>query len=131
MKKKVHFHTLGCKLNYSETSSIGKQFISNGFNISDENEPADVYVINSCSVTESAERECRQIVRRFLRINPEAFIIVTGCYAQLRPREISEIDGVVTFGKKLKRGNREVIITSKTGEEKHYLVPITKQILAL
>lgn len=94
MKKKVHFHTLGCKLNYSETSSIGKQFLSNGFNISDENDPADVYVINTCSVTESAERECRQIVRRFLRVNPEAFIIVTGCYAQLRPQEISGIEGV-------------------------------------
>lgn len=91
---KVALHTLGCKLNYSETSTIGLQFLSNGFDIVNEKEVADVYVINTCSVTENAERECRQIVRRFLRINPSAYIIVTGCYAQLRPTELSEIKGV-------------------------------------
>ena len=91
---KVALHTLGCKLNFSETSSVGSQFLSNGFDIVDPREHADVYVINTCTVTESAERECRQIVRRFLRQNPEAYIIVTGCYAQLRPNEISSIKGV-------------------------------------
>ena len=94
MHKTVAFHTLGCKLNYSETSSIGKQFLDRGFQFADFNVAADVYVLNTCSVTESAERECRQIIRRALRQNPQAFVIVTGCYAQLRPHEISRIEGV-------------------------------------
>lgn len=94
MNGKVALHTLGCKLNFSETSTIGKQFLSNGFEIVDFKEKADVYVFNSCTVTENAERECRQLVRRVLRKNPEAFVVVTGCYAQLRPEEISEIHGV-------------------------------------
>ncbi|NWF90282.1 MAG: tRNA (N(6)-L-threonylcarbamoyladenosine(37)-C(2))-methylthiotransferase MtaB [Ignavibacteriaceae bacterium] len=91
---KVALHTLGCKLNYSESSSIATQFLTKNFEITDDKEHADVYVINTCTVTENAERECRQVVRRFLRQNPEAFIIVTGCYAQLRPEEISAIKGV-------------------------------------
>lgn len=91
---KVALHTLGCKLNFSETSSIGSQFLSNGFDIVDPKEQADVYVINTCTVTENTDRECRQIVRRLLRQNSEAYIIVTGCYAQLRPNEISSIKGV-------------------------------------
>jgi threonylcarbamoyladenosine tRNA methylthiotransferase MtaB len=70
------------------------QFLDRGFEIASFHEEADVYVLNTCSVTESAERECRQIIRRALRQNPEAFIIVTGCYAQLRPEEIARIDGV-------------------------------------
>ena len=94
MQKKVALHTLGCKLNYSETSSIGMQFLDREFEVVDFQEEADVYVLNTCSVTESAERECRQIIRRALRQNPEAFIIVTGCYAQLRPEEIARIEGV-------------------------------------
>ena len=94
MNGKVALHTLGCKLNFSETSTIGKQFLSNGFEIVDFKEKADVYVFNSCTVTENAERECRQLVRRVLRCNPEAFVVVTGCYAQLRPEEIGEIRGV-------------------------------------
>ena len=101
MKKKVALHTLGCKLNFSETSAIGNQFLKNGFDIIDfgesnsaSNEYADIYVFNTCTVTENAEKECRQLVRRALRKNPEAFVIVTGCYAQLRPQEITAIDGV-------------------------------------
>lgn len=94
MQKKVALQTLGCKLNYSETSSIGMQFLEKEFEVVDFQEMADVYVLNTCSVTESAERECRQIIRRALRQNPEAFIIVTGCYAQLRPEEIARIKGV-------------------------------------
>lgn len=91
---KVAFHTLGCKLNFSETSTIGQQFLKHGFSIVDEKEKADVFVINTCTVTDNADRECRQIVRRTLRKNPNSFIVVTGCYAQLRPDEIAKIDGV-------------------------------------
>ncbi len=91
---KVAFHTLGCKLNFSETSTIGEQFLKRGYNIVDYNDSADVYVINTCTVTENADRECRQIVRRALRNNPDAYVIVTGCYAQLRPDEIAKIEGV-------------------------------------
>ena len=94
MNGKVALHTLGCKLNFSETSIIGKQFLSNGYEIVDLNEKADIYLFNSCTVTENAEKECRQLVRRVLRKNPEAFVIVTGCYAQLRPEEIVDIHGV-------------------------------------
>ncbi|MBA4252005.1 MAG: tRNA (N(6)-L-threonylcarbamoyladenosine(37)-C(2))-methylthiotransferase MtaB [Chlorobiaceae bacterium] len=94
MDRKVCLYTLGCKLNFSETSTIGKQFQSNGFSVVDIDDSADVYVINTCTVTENAEKECRQIIRRALRKNPKAFIVVTGCYAQLRPEEISFIDGV-------------------------------------
>ncbi len=96
MNKTVALHTLGCKLNFSETSTIGKQFLDYGFEIVNFKKKADVYLINTCTVTENADRECRQIVRRALRNNPEAYIIVTGCYAQLSPKDISEIDGVDT-----------------------------------
>jgi len=94
MKNRVALHTLGCKLNYAETSSLGSQFLDHNFEIVSFNEKPDIFVFNTCTVTENAEKECRQLVRRALRINPEAFIIVTGCYAQLRPEEISEIPGV-------------------------------------
>lgn len=94
MSSKVAFYTLGCKLNFSETSTIGEQFIKNGFDVVNYDDQADVYVINTCTVTENADRECRQIVRRALRNNPNAYVIVTGCYAQLRPDEILKIDGV-------------------------------------
>jgi threonylcarbamoyladenosine tRNA methylthiotransferase MtaB len=94
MPNKVALHTLGCKLNFSETSTIGNQFLSNGFEIVDFKDEADVFVLNTCSVTENAEKECRQIIRRALRKNPEAFVVVTGCYAQLRPDEIAKIEGV-------------------------------------
>ena len=109
MMKKVSLHTIGCKLNFSETSTIGNQFLQNGFEIlnfkdsTSGNNLADVYVFNTCTVTENAEKECRQLVRRALRKNPEAFVIVTGCYAQLRPEEIARIDGVdVVLGSKEK-----------------------------
>ena len=94
MSKKVALHTLGCKLNFSETSTIGGDFLSRGFEIVEFKESADIYVFNTCTVTETAEKECRQLVRRALRQNPEAYVIVTGCYAQLRPDEIASIDGV-------------------------------------
>ena len=90
----VAFYTLGCKLNYSETSSIGRLFEDNGYTQVKFDEGADIYVINTCSVTDFADRKCRQIVRRALRHTPHAFVVVIGCYAQLKPKEISEIEGV-------------------------------------
>ena len=94
MSNTVAFYTLGCKLNFAETSTIGKQFLDKGYKIVEFNEHADVYVINTCTVTEGADKECRQIVRRALRNNPDGFVAVTGCYAQLRPAQISSIKGV-------------------------------------
>lgn len=90
----VAFHTLGCKLNYSETSAIARLFESSGYLPVKFEEGADIYVINTCSVTEQADRECKKIVRAALRNQPDAFVVVTGCYAQLKPREIAEIPGV-------------------------------------
>ncbi|HQY52759.1 MAG TPA: tRNA (N(6)-L-threonylcarbamoyladenosine(37)-C(2))-methylthiotransferase MtaB [Ignavibacteria bacterium] len=92
--KSVSLHTLGCKLNYSETSTIGKGFSQKGFSLKEFGEPADVFVLNTCSVTENADRECRQIVRSVLNKNPQTYVIVTGCYAQLQPNEIASIEGV-------------------------------------
>lgn len=93
-KSKIAFHTLGCKLNFSETSTLARNFTEAGFSIVDFSTCADVYVINTCSVTENADRECRTIVNRALRNNPQAFIAVTGCYAQLKPEQIAGFEGV-------------------------------------
>ncbi|MEL7062172.1 MAG: tRNA (N(6)-L-threonylcarbamoyladenosine(37)-C(2))-methylthiotransferase MtaB, partial [Bacteroidota bacterium] len=90
----VAFYTLGCKLNFSETSTIGRQFIKSGFQKVEFHEAADVYVINTCSVTEQANKKCRKIIKQALQRNEEAYIIVAGCYAQLKPQEIVEIPGV-------------------------------------
>ena len=92
--KKVAFKTLGCKLNYSETMAIQREFEQEGYDITEFDNEADIYVVNTCSVTQSANSTCRRTVRRALRRNPEAFVAVIGCYAQLEPEEISEIDGV-------------------------------------
>ncbi len=93
-KRSVAFHTLGCKLNYSETSTISRMLENEGFEKKDFTEKADVYVINTCSVTDNADKECRQLVRRIQRKAPESLVVITGCYAQLKPKEISEIPGV-------------------------------------
>ncbi len=101
--KRVALHTVGCKLNFAETNAIGEEFLRRGFEIVDYKDEADVYVINTCAVTSTAERECRQIIRRALRKNPNAFVAVTGCYAQLRPQELAQIEGVdVVLGAKEK-----------------------------
>ena len=92
--KKAAFYTLGCKLNFSETSTISRQLIDIGFTRTNFNDPADIYVINTCSVTENANRECRRIIRKAKKQSPIAFIVVTGCFAQLKPKEISNIEGV-------------------------------------
>ena len=92
--KTVALHTLGCKLNYSETSSITRLMEADGFVQKDFEDIADVYVINTCSVTDNADKECRQIVRRIQRKAPESLVVITGCYAQLKPKQIAEIPGV-------------------------------------
>lgn len=92
--RSVAFHTLGCKLNYSETSSLGRLLEKEGFEKKEFDEQADVYVINTCSVTDNADKECRQLVRRIQRRAPESYVVITGCYAQLKPNEIASIPGV-------------------------------------
>ncbi len=94
MQKTVALHTLGCKLNFSETTALGRMLENDGFAKKDFDEVADVYVINTCSVTENADKECRQIVRKIQRKAPQALVVITGCYAQLKPKEIAEIPGV-------------------------------------
>jgi len=91
---KTAFYTLGCKLNFAETTAIGKQFKKEGFDVVNFDAEADVYVINTCTVTDMANKECRQVIRRAQRKNPYSYIIVTGCYAQLKPEEIAKIEGV-------------------------------------
>ena len=90
----VAFHTLGCKLNFAETSTIAKDMVEGGFERVEFQNPADVYIINTCSVTENADRETRNIIGRALRANPDGFIVVVGCYAQLKPEQIMELPGV-------------------------------------
>ena len=92
--RSVAFHTLGCKLNFSETSTLSRQLEKEGFEKKAFTEKADIYVINTCSVTENADKECRQLVRRIQRLSPESFVVITGCYAQLKPAEIAAIPGV-------------------------------------
>ncbi|CAG5068916.1 Threonylcarbamoyladenosine tRNA methylthiotransferase MtaB [Dyadobacter sp. CECT 9623] len=92
--KKVAFYTLGCKLNYSESSSIARLFEAKGHSRVEFNENPDVFIINTCSVTENADKKCRKIVREAQKINPDGFVAIIGCYAQLKPQEISEIPGV-------------------------------------
>lgn len=93
-QRTVAFHTLGCKLNFSETSTLSRQLEADGFLKKEFEDQADVYVINTCSVTDNADKECRQLVRRIQRKAPESLVVITGCYAQLKPKEISEIPGV-------------------------------------
>ena len=90
----VAFHTLGCKLNYSETSTLSRMLEQEGFEKKEFDDQADVYVINTCSVTDNADKECRQIVRRIQRKAPESLVVITGCYAQLKPNQIADIPGV-------------------------------------
>jgi threonylcarbamoyladenosine tRNA methylthiotransferase MtaB len=94
IKKKVAFHTLGCKLNFAETSTISRSFPPEKFERVPANSIADVYVINTCSVTDAADKKCRQAIKKFISLSPGAFIAVVGCYAQLNPQKISAIPGV-------------------------------------
>ena len=94
MEKKVGFYTLGCKLNFSETATIANNFKNEGFKRVDFEESADIYVINTCSVTENADKRFKTIVKKAQSKNPDAFIAAVGCYAQLKPEELADVDGV-------------------------------------
>ncbi len=94
LEKKVAFHTLGCKLNFSETSTIARALIEEGFSKVKYDDYADVYVINTCSVTEIADKKCKQAIKKAIKQNPNGFVVVTGCFAQLKPESISKIPGV-------------------------------------
>jgi len=93
-EKNVAFYTLGCKLNFSETSTIARNFENEGFKRVDFEETADIYVINTCSVTDNADKRFKSIVKNALKKNSEAFLIAVGCYAQLKPEELAAVDGV-------------------------------------
>ena len=93
-KRKVAFHTLGCKLNFAETSTMSRSFPDDKFERVPAGTQADIYVINTCSVTDAADRKCRQAIKKFINLSPGAFIAVVGCYAQLKPQDISSIPGV-------------------------------------
>ena len=93
-KKKVAFYTLGCKLNFSETSTIARDFQNEGFERVDFEEVADIYVINTCSVTENADKQFKQVVKKAMKLNEKAFVAAVGCYAQLKPEELAAVDGV-------------------------------------
>jgi threonylcarbamoyladenosine tRNA methylthiotransferase MtaB len=111
--KRIALHTLGCKLNYAETAAIGKQFTGNGYSVVGIDDHADVVVINSCSVTSSADRECRQLVRRALRHSPDAFVAVVGCYAQLQAEQLAAIQGIdLVLGSKDKKSLYSLIENS-------------------
>ena len=92
--KKVAFHTLGCKLNFSETSTISRDFLKHGFEKVKFDELADFYILNTCSVTENADKEAKKIIRKAKRINPYAKVVVIGCFAQLKPESITKIEEV-------------------------------------
>lgn len=114
--KRVALHTLGCKLNYVETASIGQQFVKYGYKIVHNFEEADIVIINTCTVTENADRECRQIIRRAIRKSPQASIIVTGCYSQLQSENIAKIKGVdLVLGNSEKKNILEYINDFKKG----------------
>ena len=93
-RKKVAFYTLGCKLNFSETSTIARNFVDEGFEKVDFEQVADIYVINTCSVTENADKQFKQMVRKAMKLNSKAFVAAVGCYAQLKPEELAAVDGV-------------------------------------
>lgn len=131
--KKATYLTLGCKLNFAETSAIGRQLSQVGVRRSRYGEVADICVINTCSVTEFADKKCRQAVRKMIKENPGAYVIVTGCYAQLKPEDIAGIKGVdivlgseqkldvVAYLDELKKKDKGVVHTSKTNKIKSFV----------
>lgn len=128
-QKSVAFVTLGCKLNFSETSTIAQQFIAAGYERVPQSKPADIYVINTCSVTEHADKKCRQTIRKLHKQNEEAIIAVTGCYAQLKPQEILEIEGVnLVVGANRKGDVFQLVneLPSKPGVSRSYSCAITE-----
>lgn len=135
--KKALYHTLGCKLNFAETSAIGKQLFQAGVRRVRDGEIADICVVNTCSVTDLADKKCRQIVRKLIKENPGAFVVVTGCYAQLKPDEVASIDGVdlvlgaeqkldvISYLDELKKKDKGVAITSKTTHIKSFVPSVS------
>ncbi|MCT4645756.1 MAG: tRNA (N(6)-L-threonylcarbamoyladenosine(37)-C(2))-methylthiotransferase MtaB [Carboxylicivirga sp.] len=116
--KKVAFHTFGCKLNFSETSTVARTMVEAGFAKVDISESADVYLFNTCSVTELADKKCKQVIRKAIKKNPNAFIVVTGCFAQLKPEDVSKIEGVdLVLGSNEKFDILKYISDFKKGEE--------------
>lgn len=136
--KKVALYTLGCKLNFSETSSIARMFQEEGFARVDFNETPDVYVINTCSVTENADKKCKQLVKKALKINANAFVAIIGCYAQLKPDEIALIEGVdmvlgasekfkiVEHFKDLEKNEKAEVFASKIKEVSEFIPSYSK-----
>lgn len=135
--KKALYHTLGCKLNFAETSAIGRQLAEVGVRRSRDGEVADICVVNTCSVTDLADKKCRQTVRKLIKENPGTFMIVTGCYAQLKPQEIADIEGVdlvlgseqkldvVSYLDELKKKDKGVVVTSKTNNIKSFVPSVS------
>jgi len=117
MSKSVAFYTLGCKLNFSETSTIGRQLTNEGFKKVQFEAGADVYVINTCSVTDNADKKCKKIVNEALRHNPNAFVAIIGCYAQLKPKEIARIPGVDLVLGAAEKFNINEYLTNTTKKE--------------
>ena len=118
--QKVAFYTLGCKLNFSETSTIARQLADAGFAKVDFQESADIYILNTCSVTENADKKCKQLVKKALGFNPKAFIVIVGCYAQLKPEEIARINGVdLVLGAQEKFNIVEYLENTEKKEETH------------
>ncbi|MFT4723362.1 MAG: threonylcarbamoyladenosine tRNA methylthiotransferase MtaB [Flavobacteriales bacterium] len=125
---KIAYHTLGCKLNFSETSTIAKELTEAGYARVNFDDTPDVYVINTCSVTDHADKKCRNIVRRALAINPNAFIAVIGCYAQLKPKEIADIPGVdVVLGANEKFNVQEYLKNIEKRQHGEFYVEAIKQ----
>jgi threonylcarbamoyladenosine tRNA methylthiotransferase MtaB len=138
INKKVALYTLGCKLNFSETSTVARMFHEEGFARVDFNETPDVYVINTCSVTENADKKCKQLVKKALKVNPNAFVAIIGCYAQLKPEEIAQIYGVdmvlgasekfkiVEHFQNLEKNEKALIYASKIKEVKDFIPSYSK-----
>ncbi len=107
--KNVAFYTLGCKLNFSETSTIARSFSGEGFDRVDFKDKADIYVINTCSVTENADKRFKTIVKQAQKANPEAFVVAIGCYAQLKPQELADVHGVTWYLEQPKSSRSQII----------------------
>lgn len=126
--KKVAFYTLGCKLNFSETSTISRQFEDRGFQKVAFSDKPDVFIINTCSVTENADKKCKKIVREAQKVNPEGFVAIIGCYAQLKPKEISDIEGVdAVLGAAEKFRLLDLLPTFKKSEQAQVLASEIKE----
>ena len=135
--KTASYYTLGCKLNFAETSAIGRQLLNSGVTRARKGQQADICVINTCSVTELADKKGRQAIRKVIQENPSAFVVVTGCYAQLKPEEVAGIDGVdlvlgaeqkldvVSYLDDLKKKDKSEVVTSKTHRIRSFVPSIS------